>query len=431
MYQQNIEGEFVNMLKLKKILYIFLIVVFTCVSVPCLANVEYHGVPTYTHIYGYPDFFVTKREARALVSRLIGVTDNMVKSDVADSVRRYVPEGQANAFYKEEYNYENLLNNALNSYDTIIKANGYKGVEELGENSGFFALNFDFIRPALLLQGVIQHIDWLLLIDKDEIYSNNTNYMYIMARKYGYIMNDKNFDDVNDCYRSLITQESLKHMIYAFLDSPVTYYYDEAQFLSGNTDPIFNEDKSMTYYTLLKKQHSLKNKEEVYNYVMSIIRTEDAKRMDMIKSIDEALGLTYEKYCELSNEIQFEYPYTGRSSDLIPEEAYYVSYAKYYYLDGDYPQAYTEIRATDYDDGFSWVERPGSHGFTIRAQEYVKVSELKECLTNYITKQNITPKKSLDEIFGDMDLDSILKKSDLERITNEFAESIGVDSRQS
>lgn len=431
MCQQNIEGEFVNMLKLKKILYIFLIVVFTCGSVPCLANVEYHGVPTYTRIYGYPDFFVTKREARALVSRLIGVTDNMVKSDVADSVRRYVPEGQANAFYKEEYNYENLLNNALNSYDTIIKANGYKGVEELGENSGFFALNFDFIRPALLLQGVIQHIDWLLLIDKDEIYSNNTNYMYIMARKYGYIMNDKNFDDVNDCYRSLITQESLKHMIYAFLDSPVTYYYDEAQFLSGNTDPIFNEDKSMTYYALLKKQHSLKDKEEVYNYVMSIIRTEDAKRMDMIKSIDEALGLTYEKYCELRNEIQFELPYTGRSSDLIPEEAYYVSYAKYYYLDGDYPQAYTEIRATDYDDGFSWVERPGSHGFTIRAQEYVKVSELKECLTNYITKQNITPTKSLDEIFGDIDLDSALKKSDLERITNEFAESIGVDSKQS
>lgn len=373
---------------------------------------------TFNNVYAYDtdsenqkiDTYVTAREISVILAKMMGATDNMVNSEYMENVPNHMSETIINTFSKRELGYYNLLYQVYDEYSNIVAAN--KFFTWFFNYSTRPAVKGNFIYPALRTQGIIGYGD----------------YIDIRAREYNYLPRELKGSEIFDYEYENIDKSSLKDFIIAFLKSKVSYYYDEAEFLKGNTKPIY-KSKYCTYFDLLHKKYGFKNLDAVYDYIVSEIESGNTvKRITMIKELNNVIGYTDEKYKELESKNVIILPYHYDGSDVhSDEDIKAVAYARLYYLsEYEYDEAWW-LRPT-FDAGSEeavfnapLVEIYGSRSYTVRAQEFITGNELMECMKECLECKNIKySSEDIDSIFKDISLDNLISKNDFDNVLLKF-----------
>ncbi len=356
------------------------------------------------------DVYVNCRDLTVIIDRMMGVTDNMVNSEYINNIDNYIDETIINTYSDYEKGYYNLLYQVYDEYSIIEKAN--KSFVRTNMSYTGAASNDSFILAALRTKGIIGND------------GNEDDYIYIRAREYNYLPRELKGDEIFEYNDKPINREKLKEFIFSFLKSKVTYYYDEYEFLKGNTNPIY-ETKYYTYFDLLHKKYGFKNLNSAYNYIVSNIEFNyPVKRINMIRELNNLIGYSDELYDSLSKQGKINLPYNINNSDVFTDEdKKAVGFAKLYYLsDYNFGEAWKMIPVVDAGPEEFFINPPlkealNTRSYTIRAQEFIKYRELKECLIKCLDYKNV--KYDLDmveELFKDVNLDNHICKEEFDLI---------------
>lgn len=356
------------------------------------------------------DAYINCRDLTVILDRMIGATDEMVNSEYINNIPNHIDETYINTYSDYEKGYYNLLYQVYDEYSTIEAANKFFVRTKMSYTGA--ANNGSFIWAALRLKGIVGTS------------GDSSDYIYIRAKEFNYIPRQLNGQDIFGYTDTFITRDKLKELIFAFLKIKAEYYYNESEFLKGNTSPI-HSTKYCTYFDLLHKNYGYKDFNDAYNHIVSNIEfNHTIKRIDMIKSINNLIGYSAEEYDALDQQGKIVLPYGYNNSDVYTDQdKKAVGFAKFYYLpDYNYGEAWRMIPVTDTGSEDFFVNPPlkealSSRSYTIRAQELITYRELKECLINCLDNENIKyDMNTIEEILKDIDLDNCVCKDDFDLI---------------
>lgn len=376
-------------MKIKSFLSIFLIALFIFNN--CSVNIYANEV----------DKYINAREMNVIIVRLMGVTENMIESEVVNNVPDYIPENFIESFSDRERMYYNMLYNIYNKYADIIKANPV--ITGYNEFSARSASRYDFINAMLLCNGIV----------------GSNKYIKFKEKELGYMSRYYSESEENFYLGELVTLDNLKPLINSFLKNKPLYYYNEADFLKGNINPIVNK-KKLTNYDILCNNYGYKNISEIYEYVLEdIVHSEYVKRIEMVRKLDSLIGYTSKEFNDLYAEGKVIMPYLGEADDIVDEyDAQLIAYAKYYFDIKSY-EAWDVLISREK----STTPEEYNRSYTIRAQELITGQEVFDYMTYYLNNNGYDT-ENIMKVKGNISFVDKLTKDNFERLLDAFSKDL-------
>lgn len=381
-----------------KKLYVFLCVVVTlvfCTNI-CFENIlAAYDLDTYDEVK--TEKLINAREMNIIISRLEGVTDNMVKSDYIQNIEsKSFPKDIETTFSKRELGYYKLLYQIFDNYSKTFESNQFKvKFEEYQIKTAEYS---DFILTILATKGIVGPYDYLLFKGKE----------------LGYIDRKNDEKATTEFMAKLSSLDNIYVIIDSYLNDKGAYYYNEKEFLKGNTEPIKNTEQ-LTNYEILTKMYGFKNKQEIYDFALKdIVFSDNVKREKMVESLDLAIGYTGEKFDQLLKDNKLVMPYFGYGRDVSNTYSMcLIAFGKYYF----------NLQSDDVCYSYS-KDGEDKNSYTIKAQEFVTGKEVLGYMQYYLDR-NGYDSSSIKEISKCMPCEDLISREDFEKVINAFKQDLG------